>query len=54
MPKTECVVTSLTATRRLQVNVMVDYIRAATTATETGTAPAFPERTRATLTLGGP
>ena len=53
MPQTECVVTSLTGTRRFQVNVMVDYIRAATTATETGTVPAFPERTCATVTIGG-
>ncbi|XP_030639372.1 staphylococcal nuclease domain-containing protein 1 isoform X3 [Chanos chanos] len=36
-----------------KVNVTVDYIRAATTATETGTIPAFPERTCATVTIGG-
>ncbi|XP_062373743.1 staphylococcal nuclease domain-containing protein 1 [Sardina pilchardus] len=33
-----------------KVNVTVDYIRAAT---ETGTVPAFPERTCATVTIGG-
>ncbi|KAI7791904.1 4SNc-Tudor domain protein short form [Triplophysa rosa] len=32
---------------------MVDYIRAATTALETGGVPAFPERTCATVTIGG-
>ncbi|XP_057179611.1 staphylococcal nuclease domain-containing protein 1 [Triplophysa rosa] len=36
-----------------KVNVMVDYIRAATTALETGGVPAFPERTCATVTIGG-
>ncbi len=32
---------------------MVDYIRAATSAMETGGVPAFPERTCATVTIGG-
>uniref|UniRef100_A0A3B4DLF0 Staphylococcal nuclease domain-containing protein n=1 Tax=Pygocentrus nattereri TaxID=42514 RepID=A0A3B4DLF0_PYGNA len=36
-----------------EVNVTVDYIRAATTAAETGPVPAFPERTCATVTIGG-
>lgn len=36
-----------------KVNVTVDYIRAATTAAETGPVPAFPERTCATVTIGG-
>ncbi|CAM4565877.1 unnamed protein product [Leuciscus chuanchicus] len=36
-----------------KVNVTVDYIRAATSATETGGVPAFPERTCATVTIGG-
>uniref|UniRef100_A0A673MAT0 Staphylococcal nuclease domain-containing protein n=1 Tax=Sinocyclocheilus rhinocerous TaxID=307959 RepID=A0A673MAT0_9TELE len=36
-----------------KVNVMVDYIRAATSAMETGSIPAFPERTCATVTIGG-
>uniref|UniRef100_A0A8C2KJW7 Staphylococcal nuclease domain-containing protein n=1 Tax=Cyprinus carpio TaxID=7962 RepID=A0A8C2KJW7_CYPCA len=36
-----------------KVNVTVDYIRAATSAMETGGVPAFPERTCATVTIGG-
>ncbi|XP_035379780.1 staphylococcal nuclease domain-containing protein 1 [Electrophorus electricus] len=36
-----------------KVNVMVDYIRAATAGAETGPVPAFPERTCATVTIGG-
>uniref|UniRef100_A0A671LI60 Staphylococcal nuclease domain-containing protein 1 n=1 Tax=Sinocyclocheilus anshuiensis TaxID=1608454 RepID=A0A671LI60_9TELE len=36
-----------------KVNVTVDYIRAATSAMETGGIPAFPERTCATVTIGG-
>nr|XP_023647180.1 staphylococcal nuclease domain-containing protein 1 [Paramormyrops kingsleyae] len=38
-----------------KVNVTVDYIRAATAATDLGTSsiPAFPERTCATVTIGG-
>ncbi|KAK3517979.1 hypothetical protein QTP70_029100 [Hemibagrus guttatus] len=36
-----------------RVNVTVDYIRAATASTETGPIPAFPERTCATVTIGG-
>ncbi|KAK7130135.1 hypothetical protein R3I94_009025 [Phoxinus phoxinus] len=36
-----------------KVNVTVDYIRAATSATETSGVPAFPERTCATVTIGG-
>ncbi|KAF7694131.1 staphylococcal nuclease domain-containing protein 1 [Silurus meridionalis] len=36
-----------------KVNVTVDYIRAATTSSETGPIPAFPERTCATVTIGG-
>ncbi|XP_062850728.1 staphylococcal nuclease domain-containing protein 1 isoform X3 [Trichomycterus rosablanca] len=36
-----------------KVNVTVDYIRAATAGTETGPLPAFPERTCATVTIGG-
>ncbi|KAK1789576.1 hypothetical protein P4O66_015478 [Electrophorus voltai] len=36
-----------------EVNVMVDYIRAATAGAETGPVPAFPERTCATVTIGG-
>ncbi|KAJ8373795.1 hypothetical protein SKAU_G00043750 [Synaphobranchus kaupii] len=38
-----------------KVNVMVDYIRAATAASELGggSIPAFPERTCATVTIGG-
>uniref|UniRef100_A0A9J7XS31 Staphylococcal nuclease domain-containing protein n=1 Tax=Cyprinus carpio carpio TaxID=630221 RepID=A0A9J7XS31_CYPCA len=37
----------------VRVNVTVDYIRAATSAMETGGVPAFPERTCATVTIGG-
>ncbi|MGH0151191.1 UNVERIFIED_CONTAM: hypothetical protein FKN15_031117 [Acipenser sinensis] len=36
-----------------KVNVTVDYIRAATTVTDTGTTPSFPERTCSTVTIGG-
>uniref|UniRef100_A0A4W5MCV1 Staphylococcal nuclease and tudor domain containing 1 n=1 Tax=Hucho hucho TaxID=62062 RepID=A0A4W5MCV1_9TELE len=36
-----------------KVNVTVDYIRAATSASETSTIPAFAERTCATVTIGG-
>lgn len=36
-----------------QVNVTVDYIRAATSSSETSTIPAFAERTCATVTIGG-
>ncbi|XP_033881959.1 staphylococcal nuclease domain-containing protein 1 [Acipenser ruthenus] len=36
-----------------KVNVTVDYIRAATTVTDTGTNPSFPERTCSTVTIGG-
>uniref|UniRef100_A0A8C4STL7 Staphylococcal nuclease domain-containing protein n=1 Tax=Erpetoichthys calabaricus TaxID=27687 RepID=A0A8C4STL7_ERPCA len=36
-----------------KVNVSVDYIRAATAASDTGSTPAFPERTCATVTIGG-
>ncbi|XP_056603535.1 staphylococcal nuclease domain-containing protein 1 [Triplophysa dalaica] len=36
-----------------KVNVTVDYIRAATTALETSGVPAFPERTCATVSIGG-
>ncbi|KAL0963016.1 hypothetical protein UPYG_G00348450 [Umbra pygmaea] len=36
-----------------KVTVTVDYIRAATAASETGTLPAFAERTCATVTIGG-
>uniref|UniRef100_A0A674CSG1 Staphylococcal nuclease domain-containing protein n=1 Tax=Salmo trutta TaxID=8032 RepID=A0A674CSG1_SALTR len=36
-----------------KVNVTVDYIRAATSSSETSTIPAFAERTCATVTIGG-
>uniref|UniRef100_A0A6Q2YK55 Staphylococcal nuclease domain-containing protein n=1 Tax=Esox lucius TaxID=8010 RepID=A0A6Q2YK55_ESOLU len=36
-----------------KVNVTVDYIRAATTASETSSVPAFAERTCATVSIGG-
>ncbi|XP_041113786.1 staphylococcal nuclease domain-containing protein 1-like [Polyodon spathula] len=36
-----------------KVNVTVDYIRAATTVTDAGTTPSFPERTCSTVTIGG-
>uniref|UniRef100_A0A8C7J748 Staphylococcal nuclease domain-containing protein n=1 Tax=Oncorhynchus kisutch TaxID=8019 RepID=A0A8C7J748_ONCKI len=36
-----------------RVNVTVDYIRAATSSSETSTIPAFAERTCATVTIGG-
>ncbi|KAJ8007204.1 hypothetical protein DPEC_G00115110 [Dallia pectoralis] len=36
-----------------KVNVTVDYIRAATTASESSTIPAFAERTCATVSIGG-